>query len=265
MLPLLVGSAAGMSTEETALSYDVVGFDVGDVDEAPRGGELLCAGPGERLALYNPIQAQVLLLDAARDVAAVIDVDHVGSMAFDAAGRLVVYAPHTRQLTLFAPDGQLLSSAALPDIVPPGGTVVAADATVFIADVFGNLHRAARLAEGQLLPPQGPTLVQGGGRVRWSGDTRTMTVDGVEWPLPDALKASGRLVGSDWLLVDEVRADAPIVATRTAILRETGAAYSLPVEARAYVPRADVVADEAGRLLFLDPRPDALYLVEVTP
>ena len=261
---LLICAAQALTVEETLLPYAVVGFEPGSVDEQPRGGELLTVGMRGQLALYNPVSAQVLLLDQAYRVAATIDAIDVGSMAWDEHGRLLLYAPHRRMLSLHGPDGALLDVAELPDIVPTGGQVVIDAAEVFIVDVFGNRHRAARLADGLLLP-EGRTVVPGPGRIRWEAELGRLTVDGVYWPLPDAIKASGRLIGEDWLLVDQVVAESPIAATRTAMLRETGEHHSLPVEGRRYVPRADVVAGEAGQLLYLDPRMDGLYLVRVTP
>jgi len=265
MLLHLIGAAQAMTIDEIWLSYEVAGFDGGDVDEVPRGGELLTAGPDDRLALYNPIDARVLLLDGDHQITALIDSAGVGSMAWDSAGRLLLYAPHRRQLILHAPDGRLLDVIALPDIIPAGGTVVVSAADAFVVDVFSNLHRAARISDDTLLPPSGPTLVEDGGRVRWDAAATTLTVDGIDWPLPEAIKASGRLVGNDWLLIDQVVAGSPIVATRTAALRETGERLHLPVDSRLYVPRADVAADADGRLLYLDPREDGLYIVRVTP
>jgi hypothetical protein len=142
--------------------------------------------------------------------------------------------------------------------------VAVSAAEVFIVDVFGSRHRAARIGDG-LLPPEGRTLVPGPDRIRWEAEHGRLTVDGVHWPLPDAIKASARLLGSDWLLIDQVIEESPIVATRTAVLRETGEHHSLPVEGRQYVPRFDVVSDQAGGLIYLDPRVDGLYLIRVTP
>jgi YD repeat-containing protein len=262
---LLIAAAQAMTLEETWLSYDVVGFDPGAVDAAPRGGELLTAGPTGRLALYNPVEGRVVLLDESGAVTGFIDAVGVRSMAWDAAGRLVLHTAHRRLLSLYSPDGVLLDEAVLPDIVPPGGTVVIAAADVLVADVFGNLHRAARIHDGALLSPDGPTLIEAAGRITWDTAQRELLVDGVAWPLPDAIRASGRLVGEDWLLLDTVVAESPIVATRTAIWRETGESLSLPVSQRRYVPRADTAEDAEGRLLYLDPREEGLYIISVTP
>ena len=261
---LLICAAQAMTVEETLLPYSVVGFEPGGVDAPSRGGELLTAGSRGQLALYNPVSAEVILLDGDHLVTATIDAVGVGSMAWDEHDRLLLYAPHRRELSLHGPDGVQLDVAELPDIVPPGGRVVIAAAEVFIVDVFGSRHRAARLDDG-LLPPEGRTLVPGAGRVRWESEQRLLTVDGVHWPLPDAIKASGRLVGEDWLLIDQVLTESPIVATRAVALRETGERHSLPVDGRRYVPRGDVALDEVGRLLYLDPRIDGLYLIRVSP
>lgn len=261
---LLIAAAQAMTVEEIRLPYAEVGFDAGAVDEDARGGQLLTAGPSDRLALYNPVDGAVVLLDGDGTIRGGFDALGISSMAWDSAGRLVTYAAHRRTLSLHSPDGVLLDEAGLPDIVPPGGTIAIAAADVFVVDVFGNLHRAAAITDGTLQPPSGPTLVQGAGRIRWDGAAHTMTVDGIAWPLPGAIKASGHLVSDDWLLLDAVVTESPITVTRTAILRETGESLELPVSSRLYVPDGDTAA-QAGDLLYLDPRADGLYLVRVTP
>ena len=78
------------------------------------------------------------------------------------------------------------------------------------------------------------------------------------------MQASGQRHG-DWLVVDAVVSDGALVVERTAHHLPTDQTFTLPSTERTYVPNGDFTSDELGRLVYLDPTPQGLAVVEVTP
>ena len=119
--------------------------------------------------------------------------------------------------------------------------------------------------EDGLSAPTGSALVPQDSKVRWDQANRTLSFGEQRIDLSEAVTASGQAVGHGWLVVDMVTSSSPITVERTARHPETGLTIELPSEDRAWVPNRDVVSDDTGRLVYLDPRADGLHIVEVSP
>jgi|GEM_PF-2099361 len=256
--------AAEPQIESRLLPYDTVGFDPGQEERIARGGELLVAGPDERLALYNPIEGTVVVLKDLQ-LSHLFEVGEVSDLAWTDDGYVAVLDAPTRTVAIYDLNGTLHSARSLPDMVPQGVRLVVEGDELFGQDVFGNLHRIADRSEATLYRPAGQSLVRREAGVRWNAESRQMEVGGAVFDLPKALKASGQRAGDRWLVVDQVVSESPIEVERHAIDLETYVSVELPVRGRVYVPNGDFVEDSAGRFHVLIPTQDGLEVRRVTP
>lgn len=239
--------------------------------EAPAlGPDLLAVAEDGRVALWNPAEALVRVLpgvDAALagDPGEAFALAAADDLAWTGAGLLVLDG---RRLRLYDARGQLLSDRELPGLVPVGVRLAPAGDLIYGADVFSNRHPLARIEGARLLAPPDGALLPPETRVRWDAGARTITAGNTRIALTDALKAGGRVLsggGRRWLVLDVVVGDAPLVVERRARCLETGAEARLPVAGRLYAPSADLAVDGRGRLVWMAPFADGLWLGEVAP
>ncbi len=260
-LPLLLSiTAQALQAEPTLLDWAHFGLTDARPDAQARGPELLRAGPGDRLLLYDGVQREVVVLEG-RQPAVSFPVQHVSDLRAVEDG-IVVLDHSQRQVSLWSLDGRLRSMRTLPDLVPTAVTLAVEGDQVLARDIFGHGHPAATLEDGELEAPMAQGLQQRAGLVSWDGEV--MRTEGLELGLPDALKASGQRVG-DWLVVDAVVGDAPLKVERAAWHVPSGESHPLPVEGRLYAPRSDLAATAAGDLVVLVPRDEGLELLVVSP
>jgi hypothetical protein len=256
--------AQAIEHRSAMLSHELAGFSPPAEDRAARGAELLAAGPGSQIAFYSAPEHRVLLLEDL-DLVHDFSVHGASDLAFTEDGDLLILEDPTRSLSLWSPEGQLLSVVELPELVPLGGRLEVIGMQIRVRDLFGGLHRAASIEGQRLGPAQGALLIPQDSGLVWERSQRVLWVDGQAWPLPHALQASAQRVGSRWLLIDEVIGEAPLEVRRTAHDLKTGSSVALPVEDRVYTPRRDVTEDFDGRLLYLYPQIEGLEIVEVQP
>lgn len=253
-----------------ALAYEAVGFDPGGEDRAPRGPEELALGPDGWLALADPVDREVIVLqDGARHAAFAVDrpTDLLFLEAAEGAWpELLVLDGPARTVQRWTVSGDLLESWPLPGLVPQGGHMhLDEEGRLAMVDLFGNRHAVGRVTPDGLLPPEGPRLEQAPEPLLWDAPSSTYSTPERSFALPGALVASGARHG-DWLVLDVVTADAPITVERTALHLHTGTAAALPAAERTYVPHGDVAVDPlTGALVYLHPGPAGLRVLEVMP
>ncbi|MFH1463022.1 MAG: hypothetical protein ABIO70_01420 [Pseudomonadota bacterium] len=260
LLLLLATHAQALGLERELLDWSSFGHTAAAEDAQAQGPVLLHAGPGERVALYDPVHGEIAVLQPGH--APVRIPVHSASDLVLLPDGLLALDPSTRALTSWSLDGRLRSRRALPPLVPTSVTLALAGDQVLAVDIFGQGHPAATLADGDLGPPALGKLQRRPDAVRWDG--RTLSTEGLQLDLPDAIVASGQRFG-DWLVVDEVVDDAPIAVIRTAWHVPTRQAQDLPVEGRLYAPRGDCAATPGGALLVLVPKAEGLELLRVKP
>lgn len=252
------------------LAYEAVGFDPGGIDRAPRGPEELALGPDGWLALADPVEREVIVLqDGSRHAAFAVD-RPTDLLFLDAAEgawpELLVLDGPARTVQRWTVSGDLLASWPLPELVPQGGQLhLSEDGRLAMVDLFGNRHAVGTVTPDGLVAPTGRRLEQNPEPLLWDAPSGTYSTPERSFALPDALVASGALHG-DWLVLDEVTGDAPITVRRTAVNLVTGTAAELPVGDGTYVPQGDVAADpRTGALVYLDPGPAGIRVLEVQP
>lgn len=262
LLAAAIPATALGATRTASWSFQQVGYVPAGPERLARGPERLASGPDGLVAFWDPVHNEIRVLSHLEDTSR-FSVPRLDGLAFAGDGRLVVLDHATRTVTLWSTDGRAFDAAAVPDLVPPGGLLVLSGDEVLSEDVFGNRHRVARIEGDTLRAPEGRSVVEPPHTVRWQGDH--VLVDDVSVSIEPAMTGGARLLGDRWLVVDRVVHDHPIAVQRQAIDLAGGQTVELPVDGRAWVPRQDVAVDDQGRLLYLDPRPNGLVLVEVTP
>jgi hypothetical protein len=261
LCPLLLSIVPAMAAPGTVLlDWSQLGSSAAREDAQARGPELLHAGPGGRLALYDGVRREVMILQDAQPVLS-FPVHHARDLLLLDAGVLVL--DHSaRQLSLWGYDGDLRSMCTLPALVPTAVRLRLEGDQVLAVDPFGHGHPAATLRGGDLSTPVLRRLQVRPDEVRWDGDV--MWTEGFRLELPQALEASGQRLG-DWLVVDVVVGDAPIRVTRTAWHIPSKRARELPVDGRLYAPRGDLALSPEGALVVLVPWAAGLELRWVSP
>jgi len=262
LFALILVSSPGWaaSDEATLLDWSELGHTQALEDAQARGPGLLEAGADHRLALYDSVRREVVILEDDRPSAS-FPVHHASDLLLLDHGVLVL--DHSaRELSLWTFDGALRAQRRLPELVPTAVTMGLEGDQVLALDIFGHGHPAATLREGELQAPAARGLQLRHSPVLWDG--ATMSTDGLDLSLPDALKASGQRFG-DWLVVDEVVGDAPIRVTRTAWHIPSHQAHPLPVDGRLYAPQGDLAATPEGELVVLVPRDEGLEILRVSP
>ena len=259
-LTVFVGTASALTTDTAVVDWSLMGHTAALEDAQPRGPELLQAGKNGRLLLYDGVRREVVVLEADRPALS-FPVRHASDLAL-LDDRALVLDHSAREIELWSLEGDLRSVRSIPDLVPTAVTIGIVGDQVLCIDLFGHGHPLASLQDDELQAPVLSGLQERDVSVVWDG--ATMATPGLELPLPQAIKASGQRFG-DWLIVDEVIADRPIVATRTAWHIPTRQALELPVEGRLYAPRGDVAVTPEGQLVVLVPRDVGLEILRVSP
>ncbi len=262
LIALFLLSTSGWTAEveTTLLDWSELGHTEAREDAQPRGPGLLEAGADQRLALYDSVRREVVILEDDQPTVA-FPVHHASDLLLLEHGVLVL--DHSaRELSLWSLDGALRAQRALPALVPTAVTMGLEGDQVLALDIFGHGHPAATLRDGELQEPAARGLQQRHSPVLWDGST--MSTEGLDLSLPDALKASGQRFG-DWLVVDEVLGDSPIRVTRTAWHIPSRQAHTLPVDGRLYAPQGDLAATPEGDLVVLVPRDEGLEILRVSP
>lgn len=234
------------------------------------GPDLLAAGPDGQIALWDPASGLVHLypsVDAALagDPGSAFALAVADDLAWTGAGLLVLDG---RRLLLFSEGGQPAGSRTLPDLAPTGLTLWVEGSEVYGADVFGNRHPLASLADAQLRAPTGRRMLPPEVAVRWDPKRRVLSAGERRLSLPEALRASGRVIsggGERWLVVEAVVGESPLRVERQALSLRTGAQVLLPTSGRLYAPSDDLAVDGRGALIWMAPLRDGLRLGEVSP
>ena len=261
VLPLLIlALSSSWALGATTLPWTELGLTEAREDAQIRGPGLLHAGKDGRLLLYDSVRREVVLLQGDQPALA-FPVRHASDLLLVDQGVLVL--DHSaRQLTLWSLDGQQRAAVDLPALIPTAVSLGLQGDQLLALDPFGHGHPIATLGDDQLQPPVAQGLQERPPAVRWDG--ATMHTQGMDLPLPAALEASGQRFG-DWLVVDVVVADSPIVVTRTAWHVPTREPHELPVAGRLYAPRGDLAATPEGELVVLVPRAEGLEILRVSP
>ena len=264
-LGLAISSFAGATDRrEVQISHEIAGYRPAVVELDARGAELLAAGPDGSVAFFNSIDRRLVLLQDL-NVLRTFPIHGATDIAFTPTGDLLVLDDPTRTLSMWSQRGALLTTFAIPDLVPQGGRLVVEGHEIRLRDHFGSLHRVATWKEQALVASHGPLLIPQDQGLKWDRDRLILWVDDQAWPLSQAIQASAQWIGNHWLVIDEVISDQPIQVRRTAHALKDNTQISLPVEDRVYVPRRDVAEGPDGRLLFLWPNERTLTIVEVQP
>ncbi len=259
-LLFLAPQAWATDLRSATIPWSELGLSPARPEAQARGPELLRAGEGERLAMYDSVRREVVLLEGER-VALSFPVRHASDLALLDDG-LLVLDHAARELGLWSLDGELLAAQGLPELAPTSLGLDIEGGQVYGRDVFGNRHPVATCGAGDLGPPRARGLRTMPSEVFWDGEA--MSTDGLRLQLPHAIKASGQRFG-DWLVVDIVVADRPIEVERKAWHVPTGQAVELPVEGRLYAPRGDAAATPGGELVVIAPREEGLEILRVSP
>jgi hypothetical protein len=260
LLPLLCSAGWAIDASSQLIDWSQLGLSEAREDAQARGPELLHAAADGRLALYDSVGREVLLLDAGQPGLS-FPVHFAADLLLVEQG-VVVLDSSTRRLGLWSWEGRLLAGWGLPPLVPTAVTLVREGDQILAQDIFGQAHPVATLRHGDLLEPVATGLQRRPDRVLWDG--AAMRTEGLELELPGALEASGQRIG-DWLVVDAVVADLPLQVTRTAWHIPSRQHRDLPVAGRLYAPRGDLAATPEGDLLVLVPKPAGLELLRVSP
>jgi len=266
LLLLLVQAALGASADAFLIGWDALGFAPAQPEVEARGPEGIEAGPEGRLAFWDPVRGEVVLLEDDR-IARRIRVRAADDLLL-LERDLLLLDRAAREVQRWSLDGRLRERRALPALTPSGIRLAEQGGEVFGADLFGNRHPLFALEEGGITAPRTPGIAAPVTAVRWerapAEGPRRMVTEGLEVPLPDALEASGQRFG-DWLVVDAVVADRPLRVERRAWHVPTGESVELLVRGRLYAPRGDVAVDPDGRLVVLTPRAEGLQVLRVSP
>lgn len=247
-------SPAGVALRsELVLTWAEVGFRAAGPESPAVGADLLAVGPAGSWAVYSPVGRRIVTATSAWSVSG------ADALAFTDAGLLVVMDDRARSLVVYGEDGEILGRRGFPDIVPHGGALAVVGSLLVSVDVFGNGHPLASVNEsGVLVPPSKNTLRAPTRRVVTSGTS--VLVDGRRVASVGE-RGGARLLG-DWLLVESVSQGD---VSRVAIPLEGGETLNLPVRGRLYAPTVDASAAPDGTFGWMDPQPDGLHVVVVTP
>ena len=259
----LVGLPAGAATAtQQTLPWSVLPLVPARAESKAIGPDMVAAAPDGALAIWDPVDRAIRVLRSGAAPAS-IPTDHVDDLAWTAAGILLL-DDTTRRLLLLSADGQRLATLPLPGLAPVGLSLAVDGDEIDGADVFGNRHPLARLAGSALVATDGHGLRPPAMAVRWDSANNEMWAGDRAFPVPGAIKASGRVLGG-WLVVDAVTGDGPIQVRRTAIPLGGGDPVTLPVSTRLYAPTRDLAVNAAGHLFVLVPETAGLSIWEVTP
>ena len=236
----MASTARAVEPRSVLVPWTELGLAPAALDAMARGPELLHAAAGGRLALYDAVDREVVLLEGA-----VIVLDHAA-----------------RQVASWSLDGDLRAVRSLPDLTPTSLGLVLEGDQLHGQDIFGNRHPVATVSGADLSAPQAQGLLPETGAVFWDG--QAMSTGDFRIQLPHAIKASGQRFG-DWLVLDVVVADDPIQVERSAWHVPSRQSVALPVEGRLYAPRGDVAATPEGELVVMVPWEEGLELRWVSP
>ncbi len=260
LLAALALAAAALDSSASVVPWSELGLSTAAEDAMVRGPELLHAGPGGRLALWDGVRRELVILEGDTPTIG-IPMRHASDLLLlDDA--LLVLDHAARQLQLWSLAGEPLASSRLPSLVPTSVILSMVGDQVGALDLFGNRHPVATLCGDGLEAPRGSRLEELDSPVRWADGV--MRTEGFELPLPEAIQASGQRLG-DWLVVDRVVDEAPLVVEREAWHIPSRDKLSLPVEGRLYAPRGDVAVTPEGELVVILPWEHGLEILRVKP
>ena len=256
----MASTARAVEPRSVLVPWTELGLAPAALDAMARGPELLHAAAGGRLALYDAVDREVVLLEGERVVLG-FPVRHASDLVL-LEGAVIVLDHAARQVASWSLDGDLRAVRSLPDLTPTSLGLVLEGDQLHGQDIFGNRHPVATVSGADLSAPQAQGLLPETGAVFWDG--QAMSTGDFRIQLPHAIKASGQRFG-DWLVLDVVVADDPIQVERSAWHVPSRQSVALPVEGRLYAPRGDVAATPEGELVVMVPWEEGLELRWVSP
>lgn len=268
---LIAAAVAGGGLHDSQLTQDLsleeVGFEPAGEERLASGPELYAAGPHRLAALYDPVRREIVLLPV-NGAPTHLSTGRLDDAAF-VGEDLLLLDEAARTLTLMDDRGTVLDRMPLPGLVPPGCRLAVdtdeAGQVVRARDVFGNLHRLARVDAQGLSPGDGPALLEAPSPITWDGEA--LHFEGGTLALPGALAASGQWLDGErgWLMVDEVVSEGPLVVERRFVHSDGELTVHKYNREGAWRPGRDAAVSPEGVLLVLEPGQTDLTLRRVLP